>query len=89
MATAEDGAIIKLAEVERRVVVTLDADFHGHLASLHAVQPSVVRIRIEGLKADASAVVIQRVCETFSNALESGCVVTVLPHSMRMHRLPL
>jgi predicted nuclease of predicted toxin-antitoxin system len=89
MSTAEDVAIINLAEAERRIVVTFDADFHGLLASLHAVQPSVVRVRIEGLKAEAAAALIQRVCETFSNALERGCVVTVLAHSMRMHRLPL
>ncbi len=50
MARAVDTEIIAAAKREDRVVVTLDADFHTLLALSAASKPSVIRIRIEGLK---------------------------------------
>jgi predicted nuclease of predicted toxin-antitoxin system len=52
MAEAEDVEIIQQAVREDRVVVTLDADFHAHLALTQARRPSGIRIRIEGLRAE-------------------------------------
>ncbi len=51
MSTAEDSAILAQGQAENRVVVTLDADFHTLLALSGAVSPSVIRLRLEGLKA--------------------------------------
>ncbi len=51
MSQAADSAIIDLARMEQRMVVTLDADFHALLAVSGANRPSVLRIRDEGLKA--------------------------------------
>ncbi|WP_375505832.1 DUF5615 family PIN-like protein [uncultured Nostoc sp.] len=55
MSEAEDGEIIQRAREERRVVATLDADFHTLLALDEATTPSVIRIRIERLRAQALA----------------------------------
>ena len=52
MSRAEDSVIIDLARLEQRMVVTLDADFHALLAVSGAIGPSVLRIRMEGQKAD-------------------------------------
>lgn len=41
-ATAEDAVIIELTRQEKRVVVTLDADFHALLALSGASSPSVI-----------------------------------------------
>lgn len=51
LAEAEDAEIIRRAALEDRVVVTLDADFHAHLALTQARNPSVIRIRVEELRA--------------------------------------
>ena len=53
MSEAEDEDIIQRARDESRVVATLDADFHTLLAMHTAVMPSVIRIRIERLRAQA------------------------------------
>ncbi len=53
MSAAEDAEIIQRAREEGRVVVTLDADFHTLLALDEATSPSVIRIRIERLRAPA------------------------------------
>ena len=49
MARSSDSDILDYAPRERRVCVTLDADFHAHLAVSGAARPSTVRVRIEGL----------------------------------------
>jgi predicted nuclease of predicted toxin-antitoxin system len=69
--------------------VTLDADFHALLALSGAQFPSVIRIRIEGLKAGALAILLSQVLVEWGNSLELGAVVTVNKERMRMRRLPL
>lgn len=89
MATAADADILTLGRQEQRVVVTLDADFHSLLALSAAVSPSVIRIRIEGLRGDGLAALLQKVFEEFGEDLELGAVVTVQMARMRVRRLPL
>lgn len=50
MARALDEEILEAASNRDAVVVTLDADFHTLLATANATTPSVIRMRIEGLK---------------------------------------
>jgi predicted nuclease of predicted toxin-antitoxin system len=89
MSQAEDAAIIEVARHERRVVVTLDADFHALLAVSGAQEPSVLRIRMEGLKADRVASLIEQVFSVAGNELASGAMVTVLDGKIRIKRLPI
>ncbi|NTV61919.1 MAG: DUF5615 family PIN-like protein [Oscillochloris sp.] len=88
-ASAADSAILSLAERQQRVVVTLDADFHTLLALAGAVAPSVIRIRIEGLRAEALSALIQSVIAQTQADLAVGAVVTVQEGRLRMRRLPL
>ena len=53
MSAAEDVEILERAREEKRIVVTLDADFHTLLALNDATEPSVIRIRIQRLRAQA------------------------------------
>lgn len=89
MSRASDAEIIARAEEEDRVVFTFDADFHSLLAQSRAVSPSVVRIRIERLKARTCADVILKVIEECEPDLLAGAAVSVEPTRIRVHKLPL
>lgn len=62
MSEAEDADIIQRARDEGRIVATLDADFHTLLALNVAIAPSVIRIRIERLRAQAHESFVGRHC---------------------------
>ncbi len=88
-AGADDRTILARARDHDQIVVTLDADFHAQLALSGAAGPSVIRIRIEGLKAEQLADLLVRVLEQAGDDLKSGAMVTVTESSVRIRHLPL
>jgi predicted nuclease of predicted toxin-antitoxin system len=86
---ADDVDILKVARQEDRVCITLDHDFHRHLALAQSTGPSVVFIRVEGLGAEGQAALIRRVWEICSEALNQGSAVTVDSRAVRIRKLPL
>ena len=86
---AVDLDILQAARSEGECVVTLDADFHSHLAVSGAESPSVVRIRWEGLRGADIAALIARVIRQAAIQLEQGAMVTVTERIIRVHRLPV
>jgi len=56
--TASDEAILEEGWNRDAIVVTLDSDFHALLALSNALSPSVIRIRMQGLKGDDAARII-------------------------------
>ncbi len=89
LAEAEDSEIIRRAASEDRVVITLDADFHSHLALTQARHPSVIRIRIEGLRAEEFCRLLQNVLNQCAEDLKSGAMVSVNDFQIRVRRLPV
>ena len=89
LAEGEDAAIIHRAAEENRIVVTLDADFHALLALSQASRPSVIRIRIEGLRAEEFSGLLQQVLRQCADDLESGAMVSVNGFQIRVRRLPV
>lgn len=89
MARASDTHILDLARERQAVVVTLDADFHALLATSRATSPSVVRIRIEGLKGEETAALLGQVLAVAGTELEAGAVVSVTARRIRVRRLPI
>jgi predicted nuclease of predicted toxin-antitoxin system len=88
LSAAEDIDIIQKAKEEGRIVVTLDADFHSILALNNASSPSVIRIRIERLRAKALTELILNVINECQPELQQGAAVTVEPRKIRIRRLP-
>ena len=89
LATATDAKILDLARRERSIVVTLDADFHTLLALSGAKEPSVIRIRIEGLRAEGLASLLVDVLKICANDLMNGAAVSVTEGGVRVRNLPL
>ncbi|MBW4636463.1 MAG: DUF5615 family PIN-like protein [Iphinoe sp. HA4291-MV1] len=89
LSAAEDIDILQKAREEERIVVTLDADFHALLALAEAISPSVIRIRIQGLRAQALTDLLLKVINECEQDLKQGTVVTVEPSRIRVRRLPL
>ena len=89
LATATDEEVLSVARREKQIVVTLDADFHEILALAHAADPSVIRIRIEGLRGPDLATILQAILEECGADLESGAAVTVTEGQIRVRRLPI
>jgi predicted nuclease of predicted toxin-antitoxin system len=89
MAESADEEILIRAFAENRVVVTLDADFHAHLALSQAVKPSVIRIRIEGLRAEEFSGLLQKVIRHCEEDLNTGAMVSVNDFQIRIRRLPI
>jgi predicted nuclease of predicted toxin-antitoxin system len=89
LSRASDVDILEWARNNNRVCVTLDADFHAYLAVTNASTPSTVRLRREGLDAEALAQLQQKVWPTIEDALDHGAMVTVTRLNVRLRRLPL
>ncbi len=89
LAAASDEVILLRAKTEGRVVVTLDADFHQLLANTNAQQPSVVRVRIEGLNHEAMTGLLQRELTIREPLLESGVAISITERGVRLRKLPL
>ena len=89
LSTATDDTILAHAEASGSTIVTLDSDFHRILALSGSARPSVIRVRIERLKSQQLAELIDVVVERTDAELSSGAAVTVLPGRIRIRRLPL
>jgi predicted nuclease of predicted toxin-antitoxin system len=89
LAAGSDATILDVARQQGRVVVTLDADFHALLALSGASGPSVIRIRIEGLRAEELTNLLVDVLNACSDELTNGAMVSVTEGGVRVRRLAL
>jgi predicted nuclease of predicted toxin-antitoxin system len=89
MADASDAAILRYAREQGLIVVTLDADFHRLLAFAGASDPSVIRIRIEGLRGEELCRLLIQVIDRCKGELEQGALVSVSEAGLRLRHLPL
>jgi predicted nuclease of predicted toxin-antitoxin system len=89
LSTALDSSILSFAREKDYVVVTHDADFHTLMALSHEKKPSVIRIRIEGLKSLALKELILHVQECCQADLVKGSLVSVTENRIRLRLLPI
>jgi len=87
-ATATDAEILELARRQQRIVVTLDADFHALIALTGEMTPSVIRLRLQGLRGASLVVIIQNVITRCLDDLLHGALVTVTETKIRIRKLP-
>ena len=89
MQRADDIDILNVARNTDRICITLDHDFHAHLALTKAGLPSVVLLRVQGLDKNGQAALIRVVCEICIDALYAGAAVSADSSTIRIRRLPL
>ena len=89
MAMADDAVIIEYAKQHGMIAVTLDADFHAILAHSGAISPSVIRIRIEGMRAEHLCTMLLNIIAQCETELSKGCAVSVHKDRIRIRLLPL
>jgi predicted nuclease of predicted toxin-antitoxin system len=86
---AEDVYILEQARKDESVCVTLDHDFHAHLAVTGQGRPSVVLLRVQGLDAQGQADLIRSVCLQCEAALSVGAAISADRETIRIRSLPL
>jgi predicted nuclease of predicted toxin-antitoxin system len=89
MERAEDLSILERARTESRICVTLDHDFHAHLAITGHGRPSVILLRVEGLAAMGQADLIRTVYRQCEADLIAGAAISADGKRIRIRRLPL
>jgi len=89
MKGAADETIIAYALEQGAVIATLDSDFHTYLAQTQAVQPSVIRIRVESISYISTGQLLLKVLHDAGDDLKRGVAVSVNEKRMRVRRLPL
>ena len=86
---AQDAEILEFADRGNWTCVTLDHDFHAHLAVNRAGRPSVIFLRAQGLDSQAQADLIRKVWEICEGSIDEGAAVSVDAKSVRIRLLPL
>ena len=89
LATASDSLILSVARQQQRIIVSLDSDFHMLMASENATSPSVIRIRQEGLRAEAATALILSVLDMCRDDLLHGALISATQRQVRIRLLPL
>jgi predicted nuclease of predicted toxin-antitoxin system len=89
MYRADDAEILQFARDDSRVCITLDHDFHSHLAATGHGRPSVVLLRVQGLDAVGQAALIRSVYLQCEAALSEGAAISADGATVRIRRLPL
>jgi predicted nuclease of predicted toxin-antitoxin system len=89
LASAGDSEIIEHARRDGWVIVTLDSDFHAQIALEDVASPSVIRIREEGLRAEALVRLLLEVIRSCGDDLAKGAFVSATREQARVRTLPI
>jgi predicted nuclease of predicted toxin-antitoxin system len=89
MSRATDLQILESASRDKRVVVTLDADFGSLVATGTAPSVSVVHIRWMRTTREAVVAFIRDRLPSIESDLLRGCIVSVSESSLRVHYYPV
>ncbi len=89
LSRSTDSQILEFARNEQRVIITLDSDFHTILALTNASTPSVIRIRLEGLKGPDLALLIKRIWPRVEPQVKKGAMVTITESGIRIRNIPV
>jgi predicted nuclease of predicted toxin-antitoxin system len=76
-ARAEDTKIIELAQIDNRIIITLDADYHAAIALTSAPSPSVIWMRVVNLRSSEYVEIIMPILNEDKEMLMNGFLITI------------
>jgi predicted nuclease of predicted toxin-antitoxin system len=76
-ARAEDTKIIELAQIDNRIIITLDADYHAAIALTSAPSPSVIWMRVVNLRSSEYVEIIMPILNECKEMLVNGVLITI------------
>lgn len=89
LSRSTDRQILEYARGDDRVIITLDSDFHAILSVTNASTPSVIRIRLEGLRGSDLTLLIKRIWPKIEPQVKKGAMVTVTESGIRIKSIPM
>ncbi|MCC6125770.1 MAG: DUF5615 family PIN-like protein [Pirellulales bacterium] len=89
LSEAADAIILDYARENDRTIIAHDADFHTLIALSNATKPSVIRIRIEGMKAPALFSLIELILDSYQKEIVNGALLSVNEDRVRIRSLPI
>jgi predicted nuclease of predicted toxin-antitoxin system len=89
MSTASDKSIIEYTRNHSFSIVTLDSDFHASWPLPMQQDHLLLDLRIQPLRAQEAASLTSMVLERFGHEIQQGCLLSVMPTSIRIRRLPI
>lgn len=89
MSAADDSQIIEYALMQGYTCITLDADFQAIVALSGKSEPSVIRFRIEGLKAPDYMRILTNLVPAIQDDLVGGAFISIQESGVRVRRLPV
>ena len=89
MSRDEDEELIAVALRDKRVIATLDGDFHALIVTQGLSEPSTIFIRVHAPPANVAREMIHNICTLFEERLLAGCLITVTEEAVRIRSLPL
>ena len=86
MERADDVLILERARGDERVYITLDHDFHAHLAMTGQGHPSVTLLRAQGLDAQEQSNLIRVIYVQCERVLREGAAVSADRRTIQLCR---
>ena len=85
----EDEELLAVAISDKRVIATLDSDFHALIVTQGLSEPSTIFIRVHAPPGNVACEMIHNICNRFEQRLLAGCLITVTEEAVRIRSLPL
>ena len=86
---AKDEEILSFARENNYIVMTCDLDYGTILAITQGLRPSIIQLRLRGIKIDRDVPIIATVVRQCENELEQGAILTIDAQRRRLRLLPL
>ena len=84
-----DNEIFKKAQIENRIILTVDLHFSNIAAANKMKLPSIITFRLSNKNWESLAFHLSLALERYSNELIEGAIISVGDKKIRLRKLPI